>query len=223
MKICYLISKDYYELTCTSIAFVKQFYKGDSPIEFFIFHFGDLDSINNSNLTFVKIERKIQQFFLNRPFIFEHFNEKIIFLDSDTVCQTNIKKLYDTDLGDSTLGVVECSRLRTHAGAFEVYPPTLQLKSIVIRDEWPFFNAGVMLVDCKKWNQNKYTQKFLDIFNLYESARYSYSDEVAFNLLLGRDHCKFLDVRWNYNNHEVNTANRPYIVHYYGDPKKLNV
>jgi lipopolysaccharide biosynthesis glycosyltransferase len=221
MKICYLISKDYYELTLTSIEFIQKFYKGSNSIEFFIFHFGDMDAIENSNLTFVKIERKIQQFFLNRPFVFDYFNEKILFLDSDTVCHTNIEKLYNTDLDDCTLGVVECNRLRTHAGAFKVYPPTTQLKSLVVHDEWPFFNAGVMLVDCKKWNENKYTQKFLNIFEYYKSSRYSFSDEVAFNLLLGRDQCKFLDVRWNYNNHAEMKDRRPFIVHYYGDVKNV--
>ena len=221
MKICYLISKDYYQLTLTSIKFIQKFYKGDKPLEFYLFHFGDLDEIDNSNLIFVKIERKVKEFFFNRPFVFEHFNEKIIFIDSDTVCQTNIQKLYNTDLCDYTLGVVQCNRLKTHSGAFKVYVPTEQLKQIVIHDEWPFFNAGVMLVDCKKWNKNKYTQKFLDIFSLYKGSSYSFSDEVAFNLLLGRDHCKFLDVRWNYNNHDEMKNVRPYIFHYYGDAKNV--
>lgn len=222
MKICYLISKDYYQLTRTSISFVEKFYKGESPLEFFIFHFGDLQFDDESNISFVKIERKVEQFFMNRPFIFDMFDEKIIFLDSDTVCQTNIKKLYDIPLGDATLGAVQCSRLQTHAGAFDLYTPTPELAQHVTLDDWPFFNAGVMLIDCQKWKQHKFTERFLNLFELYKNARYSYSDEVAFNILLGRDHCQFLDVCWNYNNHPSGQTRRPYIVHNYSQIKNCN-
>lgn len=222
MKICYLISKDYYQLTRTSISFVKKFYKGEVPLKFFIFHFGDLPYADEPGISFIKIERKLQQFFMNRAYIFDMFDEKIIFLDSDTVCQTNIKKLHNIPLDHCTLGAVECSRLKTHAGAFNLYTPTLGLSGMVTLDDWPFFNAGVMLIDCKKWKQHGFTQKFLDIFELYKNARYSYSDEVAFNILLGRKHCKFLDVCWNYNNHPAAKDARPLIIHNYSQIKNVN-
>jgi lipopolysaccharide biosynthesis glycosyltransferase len=220
MKICYLISKNYYELTLTSIGFIQKFYKGDEALEFYLFHFGDLDEVNSHHKT-VRLENKDYPFFIHRCFLFDHFDEKIIFIDSDTVCQTNIKKLYDTNLNGNTLGAVVHKLLTTHKEAFKWYKPTKELESYITYDEWPFFNAGVMLVDCKKWKSSKFTNRVLDLFETYRGASYDYNDEVALNLLLGRDHCKFLDVRWNYNNHDEMKDRRPYIVHYYGDVKNI--
>ena len=220
MKICYLISKDYYKLTLVSIEFIQKFYKGDEKLEFYLFHFGDLEEIDTQYNT-VKLERKDYPFFIHRCFLFDYFDEKIIFIDSDTVCQTNIKKLYDIDLDGNTLGAAVHNVLTTHEAAFKLYKPTKELEPYVIHDDYPFFNAGVMLVDCQQWMSLKFTHKVLDLFETYRGAQYDWNDEVAFNLLIGRDHCKFLDIRWNYNKHAEIKNNRPFIVHYYGDIKNI--
>ena len=218
MKICYQISKDYYKLTLTSIEFIQKFYKGDEKLEFCLFHFGDLDEIDTEFKT-VRLEKKDYPFFIHRCFLFDYFDEKIIFIDSDTVCQTNIKKLYDIDLDGNIFGAVVHNELNTHGVAFSLYTPTKELEPYVIPDDYPFFNAGVMLVDCQQWRALKFTHKVLDLFETYRGARYDWNDEVAFNILLGRVHTKFIDKRWNYKKSDI----RPYIVHYYGDPKKLSV
>ncbi len=220
MKICYLISKNYYDLTLTSIRFIQKFYKGEEKLEFYLFHFGDLDEIDTEFKT-VKLEKQDYPFFIHRCFLFDYFDEKIIFIDSDTVCQTNIKKLYDIDLDGNIFGAAVHNVLITHEVAFKLYTPTKELEPYVIYDDYPFFNAGVMLVDCQQWRDLKFTNKVLDLFETYRGARYDWNDEVAFNLLLGRDYCKFLDVRWNYNNHTEMKDRRPFIVHYYGDIKNV--
>ena len=220
MKICYLIDRKYYELTLTSIQFIKKFYKGHEALEFYLFHFGDLDDVDTPYKT-VKLEKKNYPFFIHRCFLFDHFDEKIIFIDSDTVCQTNIQKLYDINLDGKVFGTVVHNLLITHKVAFKFYKPTKELEPYIIHDDYPFFNAGVMLVDCNQWKSLKFTKQVLDLFETYRGASYDYNDEVALNLLLGRDHCKFLDVRWNYNNHAEMKDKRPYIVHYYGDIKNI--
>lgn len=220
MKICYLISKNYYELTLTSIEFIQKFYKGDEKLEFYLFHFGDLDDIDTEYNT-VKLEKKNYPFFIHRCFLFDHFDEKIIFIDSDTVCQTNIQKLYDINLDGKVFGAVVHNALITHKVAFKLYKPTKELEPYVTHDDYPFFNAGVMLVDCNRWKSLKFTNQVLDLFKKYCGTNYDWNDEVPFNLLLGRNYCKFLDVRWNYNNHTEIKDKRPYIVHYYGDIKNI--
>lgn len=218
MKVCYLINKEYLKLTETSISYIKTFYKSSDPIEIYLFHFGDLDDIpTSSDYITVKLQKQDYPFFIHRCFLFDYFREKIIFIDSDTVCQTNIKKLYDIDLEGKTLGAAQHFELTTHTIAYNIYPPTEKIKQYVIFDDYPFFNAGVMLVDCKKWYENDFTNKVLNCFEGYRGERYDWNDEVAFNLLLGREHAKFIDQRWNYKGKDK----RPFIVHYYGDIKNL--
>ena len=151
--------------------------------------------------------------------MFDSLNEKIIFLDSDTVCQTNIKRLFDIDLEGNIFGAAQHNSLKTHKIAFDLYKPTSKLSSYVILDEFPFFNAGVMLVDCAKWREENTTSEVLNLFELYRGEHYDWNDEVAFNLLLGRTRTKFIDERWNYNKGDLI---RPFIMHYYGHHKNLN-
>jgi lipopolysaccharide biosynthesis glycosyltransferase len=218
MKICYLIDKKYYNLTKTSINYIKTFYKSNDPLEVYLFHFGDLKDVEvESDYKLVEIKKLDYPFFIHRCFLFDCFNEKIIFIDSDTVCQTNIKKLYDISLEGKTLGVAQHAELQTHSRAFTLYTPTDEIREHVILDDYPFFNAGVMLVDCKEWRNNKFTSKVLSLFEKYRGEKYDWNDEVAFNLILGRNHVKFIDQRWNYKK----TDTRPFIAHYYGDIKNL--
>jgi lipopolysaccharide biosynthesis glycosyltransferase len=219
MKICYLIDKRYYNLTKKSISYIKAFYKSQEPLEIYLFHFGDLNDIEvNEDFKLIEIEKKDYPFFIHRCFLFDAFDEKIIFIDSDTVCQTNIKKLHDIDLEGNIFGVAQHIDLKTHKIAFTNYTPTEGMKKYVKYDDYPFFNAGVMLVDCEKWHKGNFTDKVLSFFETYRGEKYDWNDEVAFNLLLGRHHSKFIDQRWNYNNYDK----RPFIVHYYGDVKQLD-
>lgn len=219
MKICYLIDKRYYNLTKKSINYIKTFYKSSDPLEVYLFHFGDLKDVEvESDYKLIEIEKRDYPFFIHRCFLFDSFKEKIIFIDSDTVCQTNIKKLHDIDLEGNVLGVAQHIDLRTHKIAFNNYVPTEGMKDSVVLDDYPFFNAGVMLVDCEKWCSGDFTNKVLGFFETYRGEKYDWNDEVAFNLLLGRNHAKFIDQRWNYNNYDK----RPFIVHYYGDVKQLD-
>jgi lipopolysaccharide biosynthesis glycosyltransferase len=223
MKICYLINKEYYNLTLTSISSIKRFYKSDKKIEFYIFHFGDLTDEKNSDAIFVEIERTSYPFFLHRCFLFDYFKEKIIFIDSDTICQTNIEKLYNIDLDNKVLGAVQHNWLQTHKIAFTTYNPTDELQAHIIKDDYPFFNAGVLLVDCKKWGDQNFTTKILSLFETYKNEkRYCWNDEVALNVVLGRNFTKFLDVKWNYNMHNGEKYSRMYISHNYGQTKNLS-
>lgn len=219
MKVCYLIDKRYYNLTVTSINYIKKFYKSELPLEIYLFHFGDLNKDDiDCEYNIVQIEKKDYPFFIHRCFLFDYFKEKIIFIDSDTVCQTNIAKLFNIDLETKILGVAEHIDIKTHKHAFTNYTPTEKMKDFVILDEYPFFNAGVMLVDCKRWYDGNFTKQVLEFFECYRGEKYDWNDEVALNLLLGREHAKFIDQRWNYKKNDK----RPFITHYYGDSKNLN-
>lgn len=219
MKICYLISEDYLSLTLNSINYVRRFSSSKDDLEFVIFHFGDLEHIKlDKDISKVKIDRLDYPFFLHRALMFDKLDEKIIFLDSDTICLTDIGKLYNIDLEDNLIGAAQHNWLINHNKAFTVYKPTDKLEEFVKKDDAPFFNAGVMLVDCKKWKEINATSKIFSIFETYRGQYYDWNDEVALNCLFGRDMCRFIDERWNYNKMKFG---RPFIKHYYGHKKNL--
>lgn len=200
-----------------SIKYVKTFYKSDDPLSFVIFHFGDLtqSDVDENGISLISIEKRDYPFFIHRTFMFDKLDEKVIFLDSDTICMTNIKKLFNIDLEGNVIGAAQHSLLKTHNYAYTLYKPTDSLKSMIVLDSFPFFNAGVMVVDCKKWKELKFTDKILELFELYRDQSYAWNDEFALNLLFGRTLTKFIDSRWNYNEGNVT----PFIRHYYGHPK----
>lgn len=219
MKICYLISKDYLSLTINSINCVKKFSSCLDELQFIIFHFGDLEDVEmEQGIVKIKIDKLDYPFFIHRALMFDKLDEKIIFLDSDTLCLTDIKKLYDIDLEGNLLGAAQHYKLVDHKKAFTVYEPTESLDKLVIKDDYKFFNAGVMLVDCKKWKEGNETNKVFNFFELYRGMWYDWNDEIALNCLYGRSSCKFIDKRWNYNE---KSFGRPFIKHYYGHPKNL--
>lgn len=219
MKICYLISEDYLALTLNSINYVRQFSPSKEELEFIIFHFGDLEDIElESYISKIQIDRLDYPFFLHRALMFDKLDEKVVFLDSDTICLTDIKKLYNIDLEGKLIGAAQHNWLVDYKKAFNVYKPTEQLKKHIKIDDSVFFNAGVMLVDCKQWKKINATSKIFNIFETYRGEYYDWNDEVALNCLFGRDMCKFIDVRWNYNKIKFG---RPFIKHYYGHTKNL--
>ena len=218
MKICYLISEDYLKLTLNSISYIKKFSTTSDSLEFIIFHFGDLEGVEVPGVIKKKIPKLNYPFFLHRGLMFDEFDEKVIFMDSDTICMTNISKLYNIDLDGNLLGVAQHNWLVTHKEAFKVYRPTELLKENITSDDFPFFNAGVMLVDCSLWKNIGATNIVLDFFEKYRGEWYDWNDEVALNCLFGRDRCKFIDNRWNYNE---TSFGKPFIKHYYGHTKNL--
>jgi lipopolysaccharide biosynthesis glycosyltransferase len=106
MKICYLISEDYLSLTLNSINYIKKFASCENELEFILFHFGDLDEVNlEGGVLKRKIPRYDYPFFIHRALMFDSLDEKVIFMDSDTICLTDISKLYNIDLEGNLLGV----------------------------------------------------------------------------------------------------------------------
>ena len=125
-----------------------------------------------------------------RLFIADMFPEyeKAIYIDSDTVVQGDISELYNTELGDNWLGachepaMVQTDRYGTY------------VEKVVGVSRYNYFNAGVLLINCKKFRQSKVLKKFAD-----KLAEYDFvvtQDEDYLNLIC-KDHVRWLNQRWN--------------------------
>lgn len=118
---------------------------------------------------------------------------RVLYLDGDTLITDDLKNLYDMNLKDKTVGMVEDSSI-------------WQVKQIPIKKQNYYVNSGVMLIDIDKWRKEHITEQIIsflkDNFNdfLYKDnttfIRYPFPDQDLINIVL-KNNIAFLDKRWN--------------------------
>ena len=97
--------------------------------------------------------------------------DKVLYLDGDTIIQKPLDELYNTELQDNYAGVVSDSAL---------YAMPQHTEHLQIEPE-KYFNSGVMLLNLKKMREARLTNKLLE----YKTNQYNYfMDQDAFNKIL---------------------------------------
>lgn len=114
--------------------------------------------------------------------------DKAIYIDADTVVTGDISKLYDTDLKDNLVGAVS-ERVMAEEKVFGDY-----VERVVGIDRYAYFNAGVLLINCKAFRQKNILGGFSSLLNFYNFA--VTQDEDYLNVLC-KDKVKLLDPKWN--------------------------
>lgn len=82
--------------------------------------------------------------------------DKAVYLDVDIIVPGDISELYKEDLGNYIIGAV-------WEEAFEETMNQKRIKNLNLSPEHKYFNSGVMLMDCKKWRQEKLFDKILKL------------------------------------------------------------
>lgn len=146
-----------------------------------------------------------------RFFIAEMFPEysKAIYIDSDTIVKGDISKLYNTDIGDCYLGACH-EQAMVQVDVYGNY-----CEKVVGVSRHNFFNAGVMLLNCKQFREKAVLKKFLRL--LWEYNFIVTQDEDYLNLIC-KDQVFWLDQKWNTEltdgltySYDIDSA---YILHY---------
>ena len=106
--------------------------------------------------------------------------DKVIYIDSDTIVQGDISELFKENIDDHYLGACH-----EHGEYVE--------KCIGI-SRHNFFNAGILLINCKEFRDKQLLHRFLEELHAYDFV--VTQDEDYLNLIT-KDHVKFLDQRWN--------------------------
>lgn len=98
-----------------------------------------------------------------RLFIADMFPQydKAIYIDSDTVVLGDISELYDTDLKDNYVGAVT-ERVMTDVDVYGRY-----VEQVLGIDRYAYFNAGLLLLNCKQFRKNDLLKKFGDLLSVY--------------------------------------------------------
>ena len=141
---------------------------------------------------------------------------KIIYLDCDTMVRVDISKLWDIDLKDKLI-----------AGVTDVYSSTSNANRLKMIST-SYINAGVLLINCKKWRDEKIFKKIVE-YSIKNEELIAYGDQDAINAVIDDDKINlsprynYLETWWcdNYNEYEDNELEEyklaqkdPYIVHF---------
>lgn len=178
---------------------------------------------NLRGISFLSVETYYRLFI---PLLMKEY-DKVLYLDSDILILRDIADLYDTDLDGFMAGFVkdvETDWLESHDQA------------LAGLDYRKCFNAGVFLLDCRKFEQEGIRDKALALLHedyKRDNRLYIYADQDLLQITL-HDKVLFLDDRWNFQfqylwRKEViydqcrekyeKTWQDPWIIHYAGDRK----
>ncbi len=125
-----------------------------------------------------------------RLFIADMYPEidKALYIDSDTVVTGDISELYDTDIED-----YYAAGCREQAMVQEDVYGTYVEKCLGL-DRYAYFNAGVLLINCRLFRENKMLDRFGVLLSTYD-CRVT-QDEDYLNIMF-KDHVLFLPQYWN--------------------------
>lgn len=125
-----------------------------------------------------------------RLFIADMFPEyeRAIYIDSDTIVQGDVSRLYDTELGDNLVGGCH-EQAMVQVDVYGKYA-----EEVVGVSRHNFFNAGMILINSRMWRKTNLLNKFLKLLGEYNFV--VTQDEDYLNLIC-KDHVCWLDQRWN--------------------------
>ncbi len=114
--------------------------------------------------------------------------DKAIYIDSDTVVVSDISKIYEIDLKDKFVGACnEQAMVQT-----EVYGNYVEKVMGIDRNN--YFNAGVLLINCVAFRENKVLEQFLKLLGVYSFV--VTQDEDYLNVIC-HNKVFWLDAGWN--------------------------
>jgi lipopolysaccharide biosynthesis glycosyltransferase len=151
------------------------------------------------------------------PQMFRDTASMALYIDSDLLVLDDLAPIWQTDLKGAVLGAVvdEIDRHRnTGDPRFDGVPPVVN-----------YFNAGVLLIDLKRWRDERISERSLEY--LVRNPRSPYSDQDALNVACDGLWTQ-LDPRWNFQNHcstrisRMSASDRPGIVHFVTGSKPWN-
>ena len=157
----------------------------------------------NSEIKFVQLSKeldKVQDMFHLRdyysketyyrifiPNLFPEY-EKVLYLDCDITIVGDVSELYNTQIHGYYVGAVQEEVMQT----FEVFGNYVEKADGINRKN--YFNAGILLINCRRWRNKLIAERFVDLLNRYKFR--VVQDEDYLNVLC-KDNIKWLPLGWN--------------------------
>ncbi|MBQ9416817.1 MAG: 1-acyl-sn-glycerol-3-phosphate acyltransferase [Clostridia bacterium] len=113
---------------------------------------------------------------------------KALYIDSDTVVKGDISKLWETELEDNYVAACH-EQVMVQTECYGQY-----VEQVIGISRHKFFNAGVLLINCKKFRKEYVLEQFFDLLGQYKFV--VTQDEDYLNVIC-KDRVHFLPQIWN--------------------------
>ncbi len=212
IHICFCINDEYVRHTLSTISSIIENSSLTYDLRFYIIsdyiskeNKNKIELLNKQkkyfNIQIIEIDEKYNpeidlwkygQYILYRLSIPEIISaEKIIYLDSDMIVLWNIEELWEVDLGNNILGIVEQEKPKNFPW------------------DTKYFNSWLLVINSQLWKDNNIKGKVLDF--LKNEKHYWWPDQDALNIVIQKNHL-FLDASWNVLH--FNVKNKVNIFHF---------
>ena len=114
--------------------------------------------------------------------------DKALYLDVDILVMGDISELYNVDLGDNYVGAIT-EDIMTNIDVFGRY-----VEEFLGIERHKFFNAGVLVLNLKKYREEDVESQFLALLDKYKFR--VTQDEDYLNVIC-KDKVKYIDQGWN--------------------------
>lgn len=166
----------------------------------------------NKQLEEIKEKLYTRNYFSNttyyRLFIPELYPEydKAVYIDSDTVCLSDIAELYNTDMGDNLIAGIPDGVIQ----AIDIFKDYVE-RVVVVADYNNYFNAGVIVMNLKELRDYKFEEKFI---YMLEKIKFEVAQDQDYLNRLCKGRVKILDYSWNRMPVMGKTEEKINLIHY---------
>lgn len=183
---------------------------GQKNVHVKFFHIDDelVKPIQNRKENFLRADFFTMAIFyrLFIPDLFPQY-KKAIYLDSDTVVNDDLAKLYDTDLANHLFAAC------TDASIQYVKKMVLYIRNVLALNPKKYINSGMLVMNCQAFRDKHFTDHFFTLLSEYHfdciAPDQDYLNEMGEGKIL------HLDPRWDaMPNENTPEINNPGLIHY---------
>lgn len=140
------------------------------------------------------------------PDLFPQY-DKAVYIDSDTVLNDDIAKLYETELGDNLIGACVDSSI-------QFVPKMLRyISEVLTLDPKKYINSGMLVMNAKAFRDEKFVDKFFSLLGRYHFDCIAPDQDYLNEICSGR--IKYVDGRWDaMPNENTEPLANPSLIHY---------
>lgn len=173
------------QLKTENINKIKKLEKPNSSIEF-ISLAKELDKIQGMfHLRDYYSKETYYRIFI--PNLFPQY-KKVLYLDCDITVLGDVSELYNTHIHGFYVGAAQEEVMQT----YEVFGNYVEKADGINRKN--YFNAGILLINCRRWRNKFIAEKFVDLLNRYKFR--VVQDEDYLNVLC-KGHVRSISLGWN--------------------------
>lgn len=117
---------------------------------------------------------------------------KLLYIDVDIILRDDISKLWNMSTGDYTIGAIQdiAKTVDCEWGGIPNY------KELGLDPKTKYFNAGVLLINTKKWREEKISEEIITALIKYKD-KVQLGDQYGLNVVFAQK-WKELDPKWNW-------------------------